>query len=312
MVTFGSAPPEEVQQIIFLFAGAPGGSGKTLLASILLDWLRYCCFPPVAVRAFDLDPHRGLSRFCARLERVGDFKVRELLGLILADRVHSCFLIDSPGGSSEDFFKSVFCGYDVADLAFKGVQVVLVVPVTTDGDSFKNISPWMQLPASQIVLVYRMPAAGSGWQVSGAQDVSDLSDLPLPLWLQMSGASVSALHGLLDGQSRIKRLIEPHFKPEALVRHLFQRGIPLYQAAYPYSAWSRRELSVAEQLLRRQKLNASVGQYWGPKRRYWGVGAYFGHQLAVSLGFFHRQVAMVFSPWIASLKEKASYDSLTS
>jgi hypothetical protein len=292
-------PPEECCKTVFLLAGTRGGVGKTLLACNLFDWLRFRCSPSVAVRGFDLDPHGGLSRFYPGLERVGGFKPRELLGLIVGDRVHSCFLIDSPGGG-EGLLQSVFSGYHPADLAFEGIRVVLVAPVTGDTTSLKNLSSWMQFAGAEIVLVYRWPAVQVGRQCG---DLKDLVDLPLPLWLELAAGGAQAVSTDAGDrqEGRIKRVIQPQFKPEALVEHLFNRGISLYQAAYPYSAWVRRELSTAEELKRRREMNIAVGQYWGPKRRYWGVGSYFGHQLAVSLGFFHRQLTDVFLPLIADV-----------
>ena len=301
MAYFGLSPDESCKTI-FLFAGARGGSGKTTLACILLDWLRFRCSPSVAVRGFDLDPDKGLSRFYVGLERVGDFKVGELLGLIVADTVHSCFVIDCAGGS-EASLRLVFGGYDPADLAFKGIQIVLVAPVTSDWESLKKLSSSMEFAGAGIVLAYRLPALGSGRQIG---DLTNVSDFALPLWLEMCagspGGSWSEGGDLCEGQEgRIKRLIEPQFEPEALVEHLFSQGIPLYQAAYPYSAWARRELSVGEETLRRRKINALVGHYWGPRKKYWGVGPYFGHQLTVSLGFLYRQLADVFCPLIAGI-----------
>jgi len=292
---------EPGNKTIVFFVGRRGGIGKTLLASNLISWLRFRCSPAVAVRGFDLDPHGGLSRFYPGLERVGDFQVRELLGLIVADTVHSCFVIDGPGGS-ETLLQSVFSGYGLADLSFRGIRVVLVVPVTGDGASFRGLSSSIEFAGAEIVLVYRKPGPGIGAEI---RDSEDLGDLPLPLWLELAGSrsGLGAEAGAFVGseEGRIKRMLQPQFKSGALVEHLFNRGISLYQASYPYSAWAARELPAPEVLVRKQEINSLVGHYWGPRKKYWGVGFHYGYQLTVYLGFLHRQLAMVFGPLLGGV-----------
>ena len=246
------------------------------------------------MRGFDLDPEGGLSRFYPGLERVGDFKPREVLGSIVVDRVHSCFVIDPPSGGRE-LSDEMFSAYPVEELAFDGVRVVLVVPVTGDRETLKCVLPWMEFGRAEIVLVYRKPGPGIATEI---RDSADLGRLPLPLWLEMAGGTSGDRFGemAVGGEGRIKRMLQPQFKPEYLVDHLFNRGISLHRAAYPYSAWAGPGVSRVEALARKQEINAQVGDYWGPRRKYWGVGFYYGHQLAVYLEFLHRQFASVFYP----------------
>ena len=288
--------PEPGNKTVFFFVGRRGGIGKTLLASNLISWLRFRCSPAVAVRGFDLDRHGPLSRFYGGLERVGDFQVRELLGLVVADTVHSCFVVDGPG-ASETLLESVFSGYRLPDSAFRGIRVVLVVPVSVEGFSLSAL-PWVsEFAGAQIVLVYRKPGPGIGAEI---RDSADLGDLALPLWLQIAGGNSgdrgAAGESAPAGADRVKRMLQPQFKPEYLVEHLFNRGISLYQASYPYSARAARELPAAEVLVRKQQINSLVGEYWGARKKYWGVGFYYGYQLTVYLGFLYRQLAMVFGP----------------
>jgi hypothetical protein len=294
---------------IFLFAGTGGGIGKTTLASNLFDWLRFRCSPSIRVRGFDLDPQGGLSRFYPGLERVGDFKPREVLGSIVADTVHSCFVIDPPGGAQE-LLEEIFSAYPVAELAFDGVRVVLIVPVTGDRASLRCLLPWMDFASAEIVLVYRKPGPGIGVEI---RDSADLGNLPLPLWLEIAGGSSGDGAGetVGEGEGRIKRMLQPRFQPAYLVEHLFNRGISLYQVAYPYSAWARCELSAAEVLVRKQQINTLVGHYWGPGKKYWGVGFYYGYQLTVYMGFLHRQLAMVLGPLLADRAEQAGTAGVT-
>jgi hypothetical protein len=281
---------------IFLFAGTGGGIGKTTLASNLFDWLRFRCCPSIRVRGYDLDPQGGLSRFYPGMEGVGDFKPREVLGSIVADTVHSCFVIDPPGASRE-LLEEIFSAYPVAELAFDGARVVLIVPITGDRASLRCLLPWMDFAGAEIVLVYRKPGPRIGVEI---RDSADLGDLPLPLWLEIAGGSsgVGAEAGAFVGseEGRIKRMLQPQFQPAALVEHLFNRGISLYQASYPYSARAARELSASEVLARKQEINSLVGEYWGPSKKYCGVGFFYGYQLTVYLGFLYRQLAMVFGP----------------
>ena len=227
---------EPVKKTVFWFAGRGGGIGNTLLASNLISWLRFRCSPAVNVRGFDLDPHGGLSRFYAGLERIGDFQARELLGLITADRAHSCFVIDG-GASNDTLLESAFSGYRLSDLAFSGMRVVLVIPVIGDGSGLRRLPWFSQFTGADVLLVYRKPAPGIGAEI---RDSAGLADLPLPLWLEMAGSRSGDEDGELpeDGISKIRRLLQPQFKPEYLVEHLFNRGISVYQAAYPYSAWA--------------------------------------------------------------------------
>ena len=249
------------------------------------------------MRGFDLDPEGGLSRFYPGLERVGDFKPREVLGSIVVDRVHSCFVIDPPSGGRE-LADEMFSAYPVEELAFDGVRVVLVVPVTGDRETLKCVLPWMEFGRAEIVLVYRKPGPGIAAEI---RDSADLGRLPLPLWLEMAGGTSGDRFGemAVGGEGRIKRMLQPQFKPEYLVDHLFNRGISLHRAAYPYSAWAGRELSAPEVLARKQEINSLVGHYWSPRKKYRGVGFYYGYQLTIYLGFLYRQLAMVVGPLLA-------------
>ena len=237
---------------IFLFVGTGGGIGKTFLAANLLDWLRYRCSPVIPARGFDLDSHGGLSRFAPDVDRIGDFKPREILGAIVADQVHSCFIIDPPGGSQE-LVKDIFSAYPVDELAFDGVRVVLVIPVTGDQETLKCVLPWMEFSRSEIVLVYRKPGPGIGVAI---RDSTDLARLRLPLWLEIATGQAGETGQIGDqagaGECRVKRLLQPQLGPNYLVDHLCNRGISLYQAAYPYSARTARELP-REEVLSRQK-----------------------------------------------------------
>lgn len=295
---------EPGNKTVFFFVGRRGGIGKTLLASNLISWLRFRCSPAIAVRGFDLDRHGALSRFYGGLERVGDFQVRELLGLVVADTVHSCFVVDGPG-ASEALLESVFSGYRLADLAFRGIRVVLVVPVGVEGFSLRAL-PWVrEFGGAQIVLVYRKPGPGIGPEI---RDSADLGDLALPLWLEIagrdSGDRAAAGESAPGGADRIKRMLQPQFKPEYLVEHLFNQGISLWRAAYPYSGWAGPGVSRVEALARRQEINVQVGDYWGPRRKYWGVGFYYGYQLKVYLGFLYRQLEMVVGPLLADRRAR--------
>jgi hypothetical protein len=174
----------ETGKTVFWFLGKGGGIGKTFLAANFISWLRCRCSPAVQVRGFDLDPAGGLNRFYEGLERVGDFRVRELLGLIMADTAHSCFVIDGPA-SSEALIKVIFSGYRLADLAFRGIKMVLVVPVTGDGSSLRGLRWLPEFAGSDVVLVYRKPGPGIGPEI---RDSADLVRLPLPLWLEIAGS----------------------------------------------------------------------------------------------------------------------------
>jgi hypothetical protein len=286
---------------VFLFVGIRGGIGKTMLSANLLNWLRFRCSPAIRVRGFDLDPHGGLSRFAPGVDRIGDFEPREVLGSIVADKAHSCFMIDPPG-SGGDLVKDIFSAYPVDELAFDGVRVVLVIPVTGDRETLKCVLPWMEFGRSEIVLVYRKPGPGIGAEIKSS---AGLATLPLPLWLEIAGRrSGDGGQDLLeDGEGRVKRMLQPQIKPEYLVEHLFDRGISLYQAVYPYSAPAVRTLAPAELALRKKEVNTLVGHYWGPRKKYWGVGFYFGYQLSVYLGFLYRQFEQVISPLIGKGSE---------
>jgi len=291
---------QEEGKTIFWFVGKGGGIGKTFLAANFISWLRYRCLPAAQVRGFDLDPAGGLSRFYVGLERVGDFGAGELLGLIMADNSHSCFVIDAPG-SSEALIKLIFSGYQLADLAFRGIRMVLVVPVTGDGSSLRGL-PWLpEFGGSEIVLVYRKPSPGIGVDI---RDSADLERLPLPLWLEIagsrSGGDGDQMCGV-GGRGRVRRMLQPQLGPGYLVDHLCSRGISLYQAAYPYSGRTARELPRAEVLSRQKEINSRVGYYWSARRRYHGIGLYYGYQLTVYLGFLFRQFAMVMRPLVRDL-----------
>jgi hypothetical protein len=282
---------------IFLFAGMQGGVGKSLLASNLIGWLRLHCSPAVGVRGFDLDPHGGLSRFYpALVERVDGAGCRELLGVICADAVHSVFVIDPPGGGgSEGLLKSVFRGYDPVHLAFRGFRVVLVVVVGGEHFSLRGLPYWMEFAGSEILLVYRRPVLDRGREVC---ESAELADVPLPLWLEMVGGSPveAGWDGIGMGGGRIRRMMQPNFKPRELVEHLFRRGISLYQAAYPYSRWAGAELEEEELFRRRQAINRLVGAYWISRKQYEGVGYQFGYQLSFWLDLLYIEFARVFRP----------------
>jgi hypothetical protein len=286
---------------IFLFVGTGGGIGKTMLAANLLDWLSFRCSPLIRVRGFDLDSHGGLSRFAPSVDRIGAFKPREILGSIVADQVHSCFIIDPPGGSWE-LVKDIFSVYPVDELAFDGVRVVLVIPVTGDRETLECVLPWMGFGRAEIVLVYRKPGPGIGVEI---RDSADLGRLRLPLWLEIAAGRSGESGEIGDqsgaGECRVKRLLQPHIGPQYLVDHLCSRGISLYQAAYPYSARTARELPRAEVLSRQKEINSRVGYYWSARRRYHGIGLYYGYQLTVYLGFLFRQFAMVMRPLVRGL-----------
>ena len=290
---------QEQGKTVFWFVGKGGGIGKTFLAANFIDWLRYRCLPAVQVRGFDLDPAGGLRRFYVGVEQVGDFGARELLGLIMADREHTCFVIDGPA-SSEALLKSIFSGYRLADLAFRGIRMVLVVPVTGDRSSLRGL-PWLpEFAGSDVVLVYRKPGPGIGPEI---RDSADLARLPLPLWLEIAAARAGERGESGDqaagGESRVRRLLQPQLGPQYLVDHLCNRGISLYQAAYPYSARTARELPRQEVLSHQKAINHLVGYYWSPRRRYHGIGLYYGYQLNVYLGYLFRQFEMVMRPLVA-------------
>lgn len=264
--------PEERLKTLFLLAGVRGGTGKTTLACNLLDWLRYRRSPGVGVRAFDLDPNVGLSRFYPDVEH-SEFPT-EVLGQILADCEHSYFLIDPPP-ASQDLMRSVFAGFSAGDLFFEGLHVVLVAPVTGDRSSLENLSGWLDFVEGEVLLVYNrfLPPVKA----------VEVEAWELPLWLEAAGPE------------RVKRVIQPEFKPSFLVQHLFNKGISLYQAAYPYSAWALREVVLGEEKRElfelRRRMNREVGRYGGAGREYHGVGLYYGYQFSVWLGFLYRQLA---------------------
>ena len=277
-------------KFVFLFVGVGGGVGKTFLACNLADWLRYRCSPDIRVRGFDLDPQRGLSRFSGRAAGAADFNPREILGSIVDDPVHSCFLIDAPGGSRE-LLEDMFRGYPVSALAFEGVRVILVVPVGGDTASFKGLPFWMELGGSGLVWVYRAPVMEKGRQIV---DSAQLADVPLPLWLEL--ARGRAGRGDFLGEWGIERMIQPQFKPKELVEHLFRHGISLYQAAYPYSRWAGAELGEEEMFRRRQAINRLVGEYWISRKQYEGVGYQYGYQLSFWLDLLYGEFETVFEP----------------
>lgn len=279
-------------KFVFLFLGVGGGIGKTLLACNLFDWLRYRCSPTLRVRGFDLDPQRGLSRFSGRAAGAGDFNPREIFGSIVDDPVHSCFLIDAPGGSRE-LMEDIFRGYPVSELAFEGVRVVLVVPVAGDLASLKGLPFRMEFGGSDLVLVHRAPVMEKGRQIV---DSAQLADMPLPLWLELARGKAEGED--LTANWGIARMIQPQFKPKELVEHLFRRGISLYQAAYPYSRWAAADLGEEEMFRRRKAINRLVGGYWILGKEYRGVGFYYGYQLNFWLDLLYRGFTNVFGPML--------------
>ena len=264
--------PEERLKTLFLLAGVRGGTGKTTLACNLLDWLRYRRSPGVSVRAFDLDPNLGLSRFYPDVE-CSKFPT-EVLGQILADCEHSYFLIDSPPASQE-LLRSVFEGFSAEDLIFEGLHVVLVAPVTGDRSSLENLSGWLEFVKGEVLLVYN--------RFSPPVQPADVQAWELPLWLEVVGAE------------RVKRVIQPEFKPGFLVQHLFNKGVSLYEAAYPYSDWALREVVLGEEKRElfdlRKKINRRVGPYFASGKKYTGVGLDYGYRLSFWLGLFYNQLA---------------------
>ena len=318
--------PEKRHKTLFLIAGTRGGTGKTLLASNLAAYFRQR--RKVRVRLFDLDPNPGggLCRFYADCERLGvralervrlapgglsgmvlqgpglDDQARDLLGLVAGDNEHSVFIIDTASGSLPQLSEA-FKYFGVQDRVFCGLEIVLVIVVTEDSLSLENARPWLEFFQGQIMVVYNRPRVwGNGIFGGGGRDAPAFPSPifvskgpfqypPLPLWLEILGGE------------EVVQLHHPNFRPFGLSQWLFNNGMTLYEAAYPYSGGARQALGEQGAFEARRKINQRVGPWslvqgdhlfpTAKPGSFQGIGAFTGRGLSRALWWFHEMLAKV-------------------